>query len=67
MQVRVECPFYRSDDGRGKIICEGVTDDTSLILSFRKKEACQRHIEVYCCRHYKYCELYGAIMKKYEE
>ncbi len=66
-QVRVECPFYRSDDGKGKIICEGLTDDSSLILSFRKRISYERHMDNFCCRRYKYCELYGAINRKYEE
>ena len=66
-QVYVRCPFYQSDDGRSRIICEGIGDSSSVSLHFRKKCECETQLRVFCCEHYKKCEVYRMLMEKYEE
>lgn len=67
LQVYVRCPFYQSDDGARKIICEGIVDDSNLTLSFRKKKDFETQIKVFCCEHYKKCEVCRILTEKYEE
>ena len=35
LQSFVRCPFYRRDDGKRRIVCEGIIDDSSICLIFR--------------------------------
>lgn len=37
MQAAVVCPFYCSDDGHRKIVCEGLVPGTKLHGVFRRK------------------------------
>ena len=64
----VRCPFYRyDDDKRKKISCEGIVDGSDITVTFGTKEDYLLHIDTFCCDHYKCCELYGLLLKKYEE
>lgn len=62
----VNCPFFRGHTTTD-IGCEGLSDETSIRLIFPSKSARDRHEEIFCIKHYKNCELYRAIMEKYEE
>lgn len=67
--TRVLCPFYQYDEklhSSYKIVCEGPTVDCMLILNYRKKQAFQTQIDVYCCEYYKRCEVYQMLMANYE-
>ena len=66
-QTEVECPFYRFDDGRRRITCEGIMDGSSVALLFRERSDFDKQLEVFCCEHYKKCEIYRMLMEKYEE
>ena len=67
-QADVQCPFYKYDDGWRRITCEGVMDDTSLAMIFHRREDYNIQLSVFCCEHYKKCELYRMLMEnKYEE
>lgn len=67
LQAYVHCPFYKYDDGRRRITCEGITEDSSLALIYRKKTDFETQIRVFCCEHYERCEIYRILMEKYEE
>ena len=66
-QADVRCPFYKFDDGKRRITCEGIIEDSSLALIFHNKFDYEKQITVFCCDYYKYCEVYRMLMKKYEE
>lgn len=66
-QVYVRCPFYQSDDGRRHITCEGPTERSSMTLNFLRKAEFEKQIEVFCCEHYKNCEVYRILMEKYQD
>lgn len=66
-QVNVKCPFYRSDDGRGKIICEGLKERSTVSLNYRRKQDYEKHIRGLCSGEYKQCPVHGMLMEKYEE
>lgn len=67
-QVDVRCPFYKSDDGRGRITCEGLIDQSSLTLSYRQRGDYEIQIGVFCSGCYDRCEVYRMLMEnKYEE
>ena len=59
----VRCPFYKFDDGKRRITCEGIIDDSSLSLTFRKKADQEKQLYVFCCRYYEHCEIYRMLME----
>lgn len=66
-QSKVECPFYKLDD-KFNIFCEGVTDDSTIIIRFRFKKGRDQQMRIFCCDHYKNCEIYRMLMSaKYED
>ena len=64
-QIEVRCPFYKFDDGKRRITCEGIIDDSSLALIYHNKNDYQIQIDVFCCEHYMKCEVYRMLMDKY--
>lgn len=64
-----QCPFFMSDVGKQKrIICEGIVDRSTLALTFDLKKDYELQLGVFCCEHYKKCEVYRMIMAaKYDE
>lgn len=66
-QVDVGCPFYKSDDGKTRITCEGIVDNSSLALIYRAKKDFETQMRVFCCDHYRKCEVHRLLMEKYEE
>lgn len=66
-QVYVQCPFYKYDDGRRHITCEGLIDKSSITLNYLIRRDFNKQLEVFCCEHYKKCEIYRTLMEKYDE
>ena len=67
-QIEVQCPFYKYDDGKQRITCEGLVDNSSLALIYRNRSDYETQINVFCCAHYKKCEVYRMLMSaKYDE
>ena len=63
-----QCPFFRSDVGKQKrIICEGIVGRSTLALTFDRKKDYATQLGVFCCEHYKKCEVYRMLMEKYDE
>ena len=67
IQVYVGCPFYQFDDGKRRIICEGIIPGTKQTNTFHNKKEYAQQITVFCCEHYKCCELHRALMERYQE
>ena len=66
-QVYVQCPFYKQDDGKSKLDCEGVGNACSLSQSFAFKNDLLKWLQELCFQNYHGCKLYRMIMEKYEE
>ena len=68
-KVDAQCPFYKFDDfKRKRISCEGIVDRSTLALTFEFKKDYELQLGVFCCEHYKNCEIYNMIMAaKYDE
>lgn len=68
-KVDAQCPFYKSDDGQKKrIICEGIVDKSTLALTYRHRTDYNTQLSVFCCEHYKNCEIYRMLMEaKYDD
>lgn len=66
-QVDVRCPFFKFDDGKRRITCEGLIEDSSLALIYHKKRDFETQIRTFCCEHCERCEIYRILMEKYEE
>ena len=62
-----KCPFFRTDDGRNTITCEGIGDACSFSLRFTKKSDYEKQMEVFCMQKYENCEVYRMIESQYEE
>lgn len=63
----VGCPFYRGDDAKKKITCDGVVPDTAADTRFRSRKERERHMDLFCCKNYICCEVYRANMANCEE
>ena len=66
-QADVRCPFYKYDDGKRRITCEGIIEDSSLALIYHNKHDYETQINVFCCQHYTNCEVYRLLMGKYPD
>ena len=66
-QIYVQCPFYKYDDGRRHITCEGLVDKSSIVLSYLTRTDYDKQLLIFCCEHYEKCEVYRMLMQKYEE
>ena len=66
-QVYVQCPFYKYDDGKRRITCEGITDACSLTLCFKTRLDYEIQMKTFCCDRYAICEVCRMLIKKYEE
>lgn len=68
-EALAKCPFFLADNAKHKrIICEGITDDCTVQLSFgRKPEARTQHKKIFCDDAYEKCEIYQMLMQKYDE
>ena len=62
IQVDVRCPFYRGDDGRQRIVCEGIVDGSTFSIHFPRKSDWSIQVDTFCCRHYERCEVFRMIM-----
>lgn len=62
----IQCPFYVRNDRKNSIICEGITDTSRVILRFSKQPEMLQQLKIFCCGRYGNCELYRAVMEKYE-
>lgn len=70
--TRVLCPFYNYDENNNRsnvhrIVCEGLVDNSTLVLNYRYKKDFTIQIETFCCEYFDRCEVYQMLMKKYEE
>ena len=66
-QVDVQCPFYQNDDGKQRILCEGVFPRSTLRITFRENDDFVKHIETCCCNRYTKCPVYLMLWDKWEE
>ena len=65
-----QCPFFRSavGDQKKQISCEGIVDRSVLTLTFNRKRDYETQLVVFCCEHFKKCEIYNMIMAaKYDD
>lgn len=65
-QADVGCPFYKSDNGKNQINCEGMNNARTLSLVYCKKCDYISQIEMFCCDGYQKCNVYKLLMSKYE-
>lgn len=61
-QAYVICPFYKMDDGRRKISCEGPIDDSRVSVTYGRRQDFESQITIFCCNNYKNCEIYRMVM-----
>ena len=67
-QIEVRCPFYRSDNGKRRIICEGIVDGSTISVTYRGRTDLQKQISIFCACRYENCEIYRMLMnEKYKE
>lgn len=64
-QVYVRCPFYRTDDGKNRISCEGIGEGSTLTSYYRSHPEYEKQMDIFCSLHYSKCEIARAIMEKY--
>lgn len=62
----VECPFYKYNDGKKCITCEGFKKTCVVRTIFVTNASMEVHRKAYCCKDYKKCPLYAMLMKQYD-
>jgi len=62
----IECPFYRYDNGSRRICCEGIVEESTISLTFTRKKDFELQRRVFCCEHFRKCEIYRLLMEKYD-
>ena len=68
VQQAIRCPFYRYDDGKRKVTCEGFREENLVSTRWRTQEDFDRHVGIFCTRMYEHCEIYRMVYEaKYEE
>lgn len=68
LQVHIQCPFYRGDDGKRTIKCEGIIPDSDVQLHYRRPSDFRQQMGIFCRNRYICCEIYRMLMEnKYEE
>jgi hypothetical protein len=65
-QIFVRCPFYKRDDGKYRIACEGIVENSSIELTYQFEKLYRMQMDTFCCQHYQKCEIYRMLMEKYE-
>lgn len=65
-QADVICPFWRGDNCRNKIRCEGIIGDTGTFY-FRSQRLLDEHAEKFCCKDYASCPVCQQLEEKYDE
>ena len=64
----VVCPFYRYDDGYCRVVCEGFTEDSSLVQQYRTKAGLKLQLDVFCSARCESCEIFRMLIHmKYTE
>lgn len=63
----VLCPFYKKDDGRAVVMCEGVVGGSVIAQRFASKKDYEIQMDVFCQQHFKRCEVYGMLAEIYED
>ena len=62
----VQCPYYITDT-KQTITCEGFIRGSSVIQRYNKIADRKQQMRIFCCKHYRNCELYRMISsEKYE-
>lgn len=63
---KVLCPFFKDiKTQKQKIICEGLDDDSVIMLVFNKKSKMDCYINKRCCNKYRECPIAGILYRKY--
>ena len=66
-QVYVVCPYYVTDNGRDRIVCEGLTPGGQNQTFYQKRQDYALQMELFCCGDYWRCEICAALDVKYRE
>lgn len=61
-----ECPFYKYDDGKKSVTCEGYKKTCVVRTIFVTNGSMEVHLKAFCCKDYQKCPLYPLLVKKYE-
>ena len=68
LQAYVRCPFYKFDDGKRRISCEGLIDESSIALNYGRQEDFLIQMQTFCCEHYEKCEIHCLLQSlKYDD
>ena len=58
---RVKCPYYRNDNGKNVIECEGLTPGAHMKSIYRRQKSFLCQIEKFCSERYWCCEICEAL------
>ena len=65
-QARVGCPFYLDDDGKTRIVCEGLVKCSRIALEYSRQKDFDIQMKTFCWDRYTNCEIYRVLIEKVE-
>ena len=65
----VKCPFFKWNHKKKRTIaCEGLMPNSRISLYYSTNADYNSQLNIFCCEHYKNCEVYRMIYElKYKE
>lgn len=66
-QADVKCPYYRTDNGKNRIDCDGLIPDSVMHSYFFMRSEYKMQMSIFCCGAYWNCEICTALDNKYRE
>ena len=66
-QADIRCPYYKWDNGKNRISCEGIIPDSQIQNFFRRPTDLAAQVRVFCTGCYEKCEVAAGLEKRYKE
>lgn len=64
--ANAKCPYFVGSK-KTKISCEGITEESVILLEFFNNEKKNRHREIFCDNKYQNCEICRMLNEKNED
>lgn len=66
-QADIRCPYYKWDNGKNRISCEGIIPDSQIQNFFRRPTDLSAQVRVFCTGCYEKCEVAAVLEQRYKE
>ena len=64
-QADIRCPYYKWDNGKNRISCEGIIPDSQI--QNRRPTDLAAQVRIFCTGCYEKCEVAAVLEQRYKE